>query len=67
MHKSLALVLVGAKELNKWVAVKHLKNDQLQGFDLIQFEDEGTLLVHHHSEEGILLKLTLKGYRQYKN
>ena len=67
MNESLARVLVGAKELNKWVAIKHLTYKQLEVLDLIALEDEGHLLVHRRSVEGILLKLTLKGYLQYKN
>ncbi|MEK5037327.1 hypothetical protein [Sporosarcina sp. FSL K6-3457] len=67
MNESLSRVLIGAKELNKWVAVKHLTNKQLRGLNLIELEDTGLLLVHRHAEEGMLMKLTLKGYLYCKN
>ncbi|MGN7479823.1 hypothetical protein ACTHOQ_18540 [Solibacillus silvestris] len=34
---------------------------------LLYLEDQGLLLVKRHREEGILIKLTAKGYHQYKN
>ena len=67
MSLSLLRILVSAKELNKWAAVKHLPRKKLEGLNLIELEDQGLLLVHRNSKEGILLKLTLKGYLRYRN
>lgn len=67
MNKALLRILIRAKRLNKWVATKHLVEVSLQRSILLHLEDQGLLLVQHHQEEGILIKLTVKGYHQYKN
>ncbi|MGE7910783.1 hypothetical protein [Lysinibacillus xylanilyticus] len=67
MNKTVLSILIRAKEVNKWVATKHLIEVQLQRSILLYLEDQGLLLVHRHQEEGILIKLTVKGYHQYKN
>ncbi len=67
MNKALLRILIRAKELNKWVATKHLVEVSLQHSILLYLENHGLLLVNRHQEEGILIKLTVKGYHQYKN
>lgn len=67
MNKTLLRILIRAKEVNKWVATKHLVEVQLQRSILLHLENQGLLLVKRHLEEGILIKLTTKGYHQYKN
>lgn len=62
MNNSLARILVKAKGMNKWTPMKYLVKYQLQDFDLLKLEDEGLMLVNRRSPDGILLKLTLKGY-----
>ena len=66
MNKSLLRILIRAKEVNKWVATKHLVDVPLQHSILLHLEDQGLLLVQRH-QEGVLIKLTVKGYHQYKN
>ncbi|WP_342535212.1 hypothetical protein MHI04_22355 [Lysinibacillus sp. FSL K6-1151] len=67
MNKTLLRILIRAKEVNKWVATKHLVDVPLQHSILLHLEDQGLLLVQRHQEEGVLIKLTVKGYHQYKN
>ncbi len=67
MNNTLLRILVRAKEVNKWVATKHLIEVPLQRSIMLHLEDQGLLLVNRHQEEGILIKLTVKGYHQYKN
>ncbi|WP_339196689.1 hypothetical protein MKY27_17720 [Solibacillus sp. FSL R5-0449] len=67
MTKTLLRILVRAKEVNKWVATKHLVEVSLQRSILLNLEDRGLLLVKRQQEDGVLIKLTLKGYHQYKN
>jgi len=66
MHKTLLRILILAKEVNKWVATKHLMEVQLQRSILLHLEDQGLLLVKRHLEEDILIKLKVEGYHQYK-
>lgn len=66
MNKTLLNILVRAKEVNKWVATKYLGEGRLQHSILLHLEDQGLLLVNRQQEEGILIKLTTKGYHQYK-
>jgi len=40
MIVSLLRILICAKELNKWSAVKHLTYKQLEGLNLIELEDQ---------------------------
>ncbi|POZ55059.1 hypothetical protein LYSIN_03356 [Lysinibacillus sphaericus] len=67
MNKTVLRILIRAKEVNKWVAIKHLVKVPLQRSILLHLEDQGLLLVKCHQEKGILIKLTVKGYHQYKN
>lgn len=67
MNKTLLRILIRAKEVNKWVATKHLVDVPLQHSILLHLEDQGLLLVQRHQEEGVFIKLTVKGYHQYKN
>ena len=69
MNKTLLRILFRAKEVNKWVATKQLVEIPLQCSILLYLENQELLLVHRHQQEGILLKikLTVKGYHQYKN
>ena len=67
MNKSLLSILIRAKEVNKWVATKHLIEVPLHHSILLYLEDRGLLLVNRQQEEGVLIKLTVKGYHQYKN
>lgn len=67
MNKTLIRILIRAKEVNKWDATKHFVEVSLQRSILLHLEDQGLLLVNRHQKEGILIKLTVKGYHQYKN
>lgn len=67
MNKTLLRILVHAKKVNKWVTTKHFIEVPLQRSILLHLEDQGLLLVNRQQEEGILIKLTVKGYHQYKN
>lgn len=67
MNKTLLRILIYGKEVNKWVAIKHLTEIPLQRSILLHLENQGLLLVNRHQEEGILIKLTAKGYHKYKN
>jgi len=66
MNKTSLRILIYAKEVNKWVAIKHLVEIPLQRSILLHIENQGLLLVNRHQEEGFLIKLTAKGYHQYK-
>lgn len=67
MNKTLLRILVRAKEVNKWVATKHLVKVPLSRSILLHLENRGLILVQLHQEEGVLIKLTVKGYHHYKN
>lgn len=67
MNKTLLRILVRAKEVNKWVATNHLVGVPLHRSILLYLKDQELLLVHRHQHEGMLIKLTLKGYHHYKN
>lgn len=66
MKDSVIHVLIRAKEMNKWVSLKHLSKHQMNHSLLMKLEDEGYLLIHRHVEEGTLMKLTMKGYHRFK-
>ncbi|MCT1577058.1 hypothetical protein M3E13_04275 [Oceanobacillus kimchii] len=66
MNDSLARILVSAKETNKWVPVKFLAKYGIQEVNLLDLEDQGLLLVNHSKANGLLLKLTLKGYHYFR-
>ena len=66
MNDSVKRVLIHAKELNKWVALNHFPELQVNRSLLRKLEDEGYLLIHRHADEGLLMKLTMQGYRRFK-
>nr|WP_106780849.1 hypothetical protein [Lysinibacillus timonensis] len=66
MNDAVKRVLIRAKELNKWVALNHFPELQVNHSVLRKLEDEGYLLIHRHAKEGMLMKLTMKGYRCFK-
>ena len=66
MNDSVKYVLIRAKEMNKWVSLNHFPELQVNRSVLRKLEDEGYLLIHSHAEEGMLMKLTMKGYRRFK-
>lgn len=49
------------------MGIKHLVEIQLQRSILLHMEDRGLLLVNRHVDEGVLIKLTVKCFYQYKN
>ncbi|CAM3489459.1 hypothetical protein GCM10009865_32390 [Aeromicrobium ponti] len=62
MNKSLVKILVKAKELNKWVPARFLAKYGIQNVNLLKLEDADLILTKRSKSEGLLLKLTLKGY-----
>jgi hypothetical protein len=54
-----------AKELNQWVPAKFLTKYGIQKVNLLKLEDADLIIVQRSKSEGILLKLTLKGYRYF--
>ncbi|MFJ8263376.1 hypothetical protein ACIQ4I_15710 [Rummeliibacillus sp. NPDC094406] len=66
MNDSVKHVLIRAKEMNKWVSLKHFPEHQMNRSLLRNLEDEGYLLIYRHVEEGTLMKLTMKGYHRFK-
>ncbi|GLY11441.1 hypothetical protein [Pseudobacillus badius] len=71
MNHSLIRILISAKKMKKWVPIKHLTKYYVHEINLMQLEDDGLLLIYRHSSDGILIKLTMKGYhffsRQQEN
>ncbi|WP_099159034.1 hypothetical protein [Virgibacillus ndiopensis] len=65
MNDSLARILVSAKEMDKWVPVDYLIKYDIRNVDLLDLEDQGLLLVNRSKTNGLLLKLTLKGYHHF--
>jgi hypothetical protein len=65
MSKTLATLLVKAKEMNKYVPVKHLVKYGLNEFEMLNLEDAGLLTVIRTKDHGILLSLTAKGYHHF--
>jgi len=65
MNDSLALILVKAKEVNKWVPIEYLVKYDIQEVDLLYLEDKGLILITKSSSGDLLLKLTLKGYHYF--
>lgn len=65
MINSVKRVLIRAKELNKWVSLNHFPELQMNRSVLRKLEDEGYLLIHRHAVEGLLIKLTMQGYRRF--
>lgn len=66
MNESLARILVSAKEMDKWVPVNFLVKYDIQQVNLLDLEDQGLLLVNQSKTNGLLLKLTLKGYHHFR-
>ncbi len=50
MNNAVKRVLLRAKELNKWVALNHFPELQVNRSLLRNLEDEGYLLIHRHAE-----------------
>ncbi|MED3791061.1 hypothetical protein P4571_01200 [Niallia alba] len=66
MNQALVKVLVKAKELNKWVPASLLKKYDIQSVNLLELEESHLILTKRNKSEGLLLKLTLKGYHYFK-
>nr|WP_054549508.1 hypothetical protein [Lysinibacillus sphaericus] len=66
MNDAVKRVLIRAKKLNKWVALNHFPELQVNRSLLRKLEDEGYLLIHRHAKKGLLMKLRMQGYRRYK-
>lgn len=66
MNDAVKHVLIGAKEMNKWVSLNHFPELQVNRSVLRKLEDEGYQLIHRHADEGLLMKLTMQGYRRFK-
>ncbi|PMC35509.1 hypothetical protein CJ195_19070 [Bacillus sp. UMB0899] len=67
MNQSLVRILVKAKELNKWVPARYLAKYDIQKINLLKLEDANLILIKRSKSEGLLLKLTLKGYHYFSN
>ncbi|MEC1782120.1 hypothetical protein [Schinkia azotoformans] len=65
MNHSLVKILVKAKELNKWVPARFLEKYDIQKVNLLKLEDADLILIKRSKSEGLLLKLTLKGYHYF--
>lgn len=65
MNQSLVKILVKAKEMNKWVPARFLVKYGIQKVNLLKLEDADLILVKRSQSEGLLLKLTLKGYHYF--
>ncbi|MDC3415110.1 hypothetical protein NC797_15090 [Aquibacillus sp. 3ASR75-11] len=65
MNNSLAKALIEAKKLNKWIPVKFLVKYDIHKVNLLKLEDEGIILTMKSKSDGLLLKLTLKGYHYF--
>lgn len=65
MNQSLVKILVKTKELNQWVPARFLAKYGIQKVNLLKFEDADLILIKKDKSEGLLLKLTLKGYHYF--
>lgn len=65
MNHSLVKILLKAKELNQWVPVRFLAKYGIQKVNLLKLEDADLILIKRSKSEGLLLKLTLKGYHYF--
>ncbi|WP_048718285.1 hypothetical protein [Bacillus sp. 522_BSPC] len=65
MNQSLVKILLKAKELNKWVPARFLAKYDIQKVNLLKLEDADLILLKRSKSEGLLLKLTLKGYHYF--
>ena len=62
MSEEMKLILLKAKQKDKWVPLNLLKPYDVDSVNLWRLEDKGMLWIKHHEDAGYLLKLTLKGY-----
>lgn len=51
--------------MDKWVPLDYLIKYEIRDVDLLDLEDQGLLLVNRSKTNGLLLKLTLKGYHHF--
>lgn len=65
MSKTLSNLLVKARQLDKYIPVKHLVKHGLNECLMIQLEDEGLLTVIRNTDHGMLFILTPEGYRHF--
>ncbi|WP_339217737.1 hypothetical protein [Ornithinibacillus sp. FSL M8-0202] len=65
MNNSLVKILIEAKKLNKWIPAKFLVKYDVQRVNLSKLEDDGIILTMNSESDGLLLKLTLKGYHHF--
>lgn len=62
VNKDIALVLVKAREGNKWAPVRYLVQYGLFERTCMYLEDKGYIVTKHDKELGTLVRLTLDGY-----
>lgn len=65
VNADVAVILTGAKEMDKWVLIKDIMQYGLFYPYAMELEDRG-LVVIAMDMEGYLLKLTLDGYNEAK-
>lgn len=65
MNYSLVKILVEAKKLNKWIPAIFLVKYDIQKVNLTELEDNGLILTMNSKSDGLVLKLTLKGYHHF--
>ena len=65
MNNSLVKILIEAKKLNKWIPAKFLVKYDIQKVNLSELEDDGLILTMKSKSDGLVLKLTLKGYHHF--
>jgi hypothetical protein len=65
VNQSLVKILLKAKELNQWVPAEFLAKYGIQKVNLLNLEDEDLILTKRSKSDGLLLKLTLKGYHYF--
>lgn len=65
MNQSLAKILLEAKRLNKWLPAKYLVKYDIRLVHLSKLEDDGLISTMKTKTNGLLLKLTLKGYHHF--
>ncbi|GGM28243.1 hypothetical protein GCM10011351_12680 [Paraliobacillus quinghaiensis] len=65
MNHTLVQILLKAKEVNKWIPVKFLIKYDIQQVNLLKLEDAYLIIMKNSTSEGLLLKLTLRGYHYF--
>ncbi|MGY3714924.1 hypothetical protein ACWE42_05315 [Sutcliffiella cohnii] len=65
MDNSLVKILIEAKKLNKSIPAKFLLKYDIQMVNLSKLEDDGLILTMKSKSDGLVLKLTLKGYHHF--